>query len=108
MGIAPTGDRIRQRFFWTGIRRSVQEYIKQRAACTQRKAPSDNNKAPQQTIEVGEPFTFWAIDYMGPLPETSHGNRHILVAMDHFSKWCEAFQSNQRPESNHCSKYIKQ
>ena len=58
MGIARTEDRIRQRFFWPGIRRSVQEYIKQCAACTQRKTPTDNNKAPQQTIEVGEPFTF--------------------------------------------------
>ena len=92
MGIARTEDRIRQRFFWPGIRRSVQEYIKQCAVCTQRKTPTDNNKAPQQTIEVGEPFTFWAMDYMGPLPETSRGNRHILVAMDHFSKWCEAFR----------------
>ena len=28
---------------------------------------------------------------MGPLPVTSHGNKHILVVMDHFTKWCEAF-----------------
>ena len=40
---------------------------------------------------------------MGPLPETSHGNRHILVAMDHFSKWCEAFLTKDQkatPVSN--------
>ena len=96
MGIARTEDRIRQRFFWPGIRCSVQEYIKQCAACTQRKTPTDNNKAPQQTIEVGEPFTVWAMDSMGPLPETSHGNRHILVTMDHFSKWCEAFPTKDQ------------
>ena len=96
MGIARTEDRIRQRFFWSGIRCSVQEYIKQCAACTQRKTPTDNNTAPQQTIEVGEPFTFWAMDYMGPLPETSRGNRHILVAMDNFSKWCEAFPTEDQ------------
>ena len=47
MGITRTEDRIRQRFFWPGIRRSVQEYIKQCAACIRRKAPTDNNKAPQ-------------------------------------------------------------
>ena len=33
---------------------------------------------------------------MGLLPETSHGNRHILVAMDHFSKWCEAFPTKDQ------------
>ena len=36
------------------------------------------------------------MDYMGPLPETSRGNRHILVAMDHFSKWCEAFPTKDQ------------
>ena len=35
MGIARTEDRIRQTFFWPGIRRIVQEYIEQCAACTQ-------------------------------------------------------------------------
>ena len=31
------------------------------------------------------------MDYMGPLPETARGNKHILVIGDHFTKWCEAF-----------------
>ena len=44
-----------------------------------------------QSIEVGQPFTFWAIDYMSPLPITARGNEHILVVMDHFTKWCGAF-----------------
>ena len=95
MEIARTEERIRQRFFWPGIRRSVQEYIKQCAACTKRKTPNDNNKAPQQTIEVGEPFTFWAMDIWALYPR-HHGNRHISVAMDHFSKWCEAFPTKDQ------------
>ena len=33
---------------------------------------------------------------MGPLPETARGNRHILVAMDHFTKWCEAFPTKDQ------------
>ncbi len=39
-----------------------------------------------KTIDVGEPFTFWALDYMGPMSETSRGNKHIVVVMDHFTK----------------------
>jgi hypothetical protein len=30
------------------------------------------------------------LDTVGPLPETSAGNKYILVAIDHYSKWCEA------------------
>ncbi len=31
-----------------------------------------------------------ALDTAGPLPKTKSGNRYILVAIDHYSKWCEA------------------
>jgi hypothetical protein len=31
-----------------------------------------------------------AIDIAGPLPETKAGNKYILMAIDHYSKWCEA------------------
>ncbi|KAL3846476.1 hypothetical protein ACJMK2_017463 [Sinanodonta woodiana] len=32
-----------------------------------------------------------ALDIMGPLPETSIGNKYILVIGDYFTKWTEAF-----------------
>ena len=28
---------------------------------------------------------------MGPLPVTESGNRHLVIAMDYFSKWPEAY-----------------
>jgi transposase-like protein len=37
-----------------------------------------------------------ALDTVGPLPETKDGNRYALVAIDHYSKWCET-----RPVKDH-------
>ena len=39
---------------------------------------------------------FWAMDYMGPLPETSRGSKHVLVVMDHCTKWYEAFPTQDQ------------
>ena len=47
-------------------------------------------------IQVSEPFVFWAMDYMGPLSEMCRGNKHLLVVMDHFTKWCEIFPTPDR------------
>ena len=32
-----------------------------------------------------------AVDIMGPLPVTKQGNKYLLVAMDYFTKWPEAY-----------------
>jgi hypothetical protein len=37
-----------------------------------------------------------ALDIARPLPKTKDGNMYALVAIDHYSKWCEA-----RPTKDH-------
>ena len=99
LGVTRTENRIRERFYWPGIRPSVEHYVKACPTCAQTKANPNMNKAPLQSIAVGEPFSFWAIDYMGPLPDTPSGNRHLLVIMDHFTKWCEAIPTKDQKAS---------
>jgi hypothetical protein len=42
-----------------------------------------------KSIPVCDLFYRVALDTVGPLPETKAGNNYILVAIDHYSKWCE-------------------
>ena len=37
------------------------------------------------------PVRLPVVDIAGPLPRTPRGNRYILVAMDYFSNWPEAY-----------------
>ena len=40
---------------------------------------------------AGYPWQTVGVDIMGPFPETSRGNKWILVLTDHFSRWQDAF-----------------
>ena len=60
-------------------------------ACCGRKTPSPKPFAALQPISVKFPMQMIAVDFLGPLPVTSSGNRYILVAGDYFTKWIEVY-----------------
>ena len=99
MGVNRTTARARERFFWPHMREAVQKFIQNCSECSQIKQNPSLTKAPLKQIEVSEPFVFWTMDYMGPIKETARGNKHILVLMDHFTKWCEAFPTKDQRAS---------
>jgi len=43
-----------------------------------------------KSIPICDLFHRVPMDTAGPLPETKTGNKYILVAINHYSKWCEA------------------
>ncbi len=48
-------------------------------------------RAPLQQEISGSLFDRVAFDVIGPLPTTPNGNRFILMVIDFFSKWAEAY-----------------
>ncbi len=54
-----------------------------------------------KSTDVCELFYRVILDITGPLLETKSGNKYILVAIDHYSKWCEA-----KVVANHGAKTI--
>lgn len=40
---------------------------------------------------MGPPLERLAVDIMGLFPHTDKGKHYVLVAMDHFTKWPEAY-----------------
>ena len=52
-----------------------------------------------QPIHVGEPFHRHAVDVL-QLPLTARGNQYVVIFMDYFTKWPEAFAvSDQSAET---------
>jgi len=91
LGVFKTLAKVRERFYWIYCRRDVEEWCQRCDLCAARKGPRVKQRSPLQLYNVGEPMERVAIDVLGPLPETDQGNKYILIAMDYFSKWPEAY-----------------
>ena len=91
MGEKKTLIRLRQRFYWVNMRRDVVEWCRSCDTCRSKLGPQGQHPAPLQLYLTGAPMERVGVDITGPFPTTSSGNRFILVAMDYFTKWPEAF-----------------
>ena len=90
MGITKTYDRLRERFWWAQLYADVTDWITTCDHC-QAKKGHPTNVGQLQPMVVDQPWKRIGMDLMGPLPKTEEGFRHILVIVDYFSKWVEAF-----------------
>ena len=91
MGSEKTLHQIRRRFFWASMFKDVAAWCRSCHVCQQRKHPIPGPRAPLQYTPVpSEPGQMVAMDFVGPLPVSLRGNKHILVVTDMFSKHAEA------------------
>ncbi|GFX28125.1 hypothetical protein TNCV_424521 [Trichonephila clavipes] len=57
----------------------------------QKVRPRKRTRGRLQLYNVGAPFERIAFDILGPHPRSSDDNNNILVVMDYFTKWPEAY-----------------
>ncbi|KAG8199260.1 hypothetical protein JTE90_003684 [Oedothorax gibbosus] len=90
-GVMKTTHKVRERFYWDKLKSDVDKWCRTCSTCTARKGPNTRTRGRLQRYNVGAPFERIAIDVLGPLPQTTNGNKYILVVMDYFTKWPEAY-----------------
>ena len=78
-----TSSLIRQRFFWPKMDSDISNRISSCRRCVCRKA--QGQKAPLVPVITTQPLELLCIDYL--LVEPSHGFEHLLVMVDHFTKF---------------------
>ncbi len=91
LGVKKTVSRLQRHFYWHRLRDSVSTWIHKCAKCGARKRPICMPKAPLGDYRVGAPMDRVATDILGPLPLTERGNRYVLVIVDCFSRYTEAY-----------------
>jgi len=86
--IEETFRKVKNRYYWPQMYEDVRNYVKSCDQCQKR--GKNKRTEPLHTITVEQPFDRIGLDFVGPLPVTSRGNKYIIVAMDYLTKWPEA------------------
>ena len=95
--------KIRQKYYWPGMAKDVETYVKTCYQCQRRGKSETHNE--MHGIIAEAPFERIGIDFVGPLPETEEGNRYILVMVDYFTKWPEV-KATKRADARTVVKFL--
>ncbi|GAB1869457.1 RNA-directed DNA polymerase [Camponotus japonicus] len=90
-GVNKTLAKIRKRFFWANCKQDVEKWCRTCRICVSKKGPFGKGKSPLQLYNVEAPLDRIQMDILGPFPLTKAGNKYLLVMVDCFTKWVEAF-----------------
>ena len=82
---------VRRHFIWAGMSWDIGDYCRGCPICATRKTAGRKGRAPMRRYDSVMPMEEVAIDIMGPFPVLEKGNKYVVVVVDSFSKWMEAY-----------------
>ena len=81
---------IRSKYYWPRMYTDIEEYIRTCETCQKSKRPIHNKRVPLTPIPTEELFSRWHMDIL-ELPCTADNYRYVLLVVDSFSRYPEAF-----------------
>lgn len=90
-GVDRTIDRIRQRYYFTGMRKYVTDYLKNCIDCQRYKFSNQKPFGLLQTPILQQRGEVLAVDLFGPLPEAETGEKWVFLVEDTATRWVELY-----------------
>ncbi|KAJ9511114.1 hypothetical protein QJQ45_013190 [Haematococcus lacustris] len=87
LGRAKTLERLQRHFYWPQMEQTVREYVRTCDQCQRNKATNQVPPGLLQPLPI--PNRNWqhvSMDFIGPLPPTSHGYDMVVTVVDKLSK----------------------
>ena len=78
----------RREFWWPNMNESMRDFCIRCERCNTRATPVPRPRASMGDLYAEEPLETVSVDFLSGLPHTARGNRHLLVVVDHFTRWC--------------------
>jgi transposase InsO family protein len=92
LGIGKTRKRICTYFYWPSMAKDIKRYCVTCDVCQRNNKTGKVNREPMVRPPIIEQaFSRISIDIVGPLIESSRGNRFVLTIVDHGTRWVEAY-----------------
>ena len=92
LGVEKTLSLVRDHFFWPKMAKDVEAHVKCCERCIKRKTPAQVE--PMTPIQATRPLEFVTMDYL--TIEKAMGYENILVIIDHFTKFAQAYPSKNQ------------
>jgi hypothetical protein len=106
-GMTKTYKAINEKFQWPNMRQEIEEYVRRCKSCQINKLLNPKTKAPMEITTTAEhPFEKCALDIVGPLPETTKGNKYILTFQDDLSKMVMAIPIAQQDAETIAKEFV--
>lgn len=91
-GVHSTAGKVSSRYWRPGLVKAIHEAVKTCDSCQKVKARHTPMYGLLQPLPLtSRLFERIGIDIVGPLPISHHDNRYLLVLVDYYSHWVEAF-----------------
>ena len=87
---------VKQILYWPNYEKDLKTFIEKKCQCLKNVKPNRTEKAPLVNIRSTQPFELISIDYL-QLDERKGQYKYLLVVVDHFSKYAQAFLTNNKP-----------
>lgn len=85
-GIDQTIDSFQRKYYWPSMTDEIRQKVIKCKVCQAHKVPREMPAGKMNSFSPSKPFEMLCLDHIGPLEITKKGNKHVLVAVDAFSK----------------------
>ena len=93
----------RERFFWPRMYSDIEHFVSRVCTCLKDRRPVAHTKDPLQPITSSAPFEIVSIDFLH-LEQSSGGYEYVLVIMDHFTRYAQAYPTKTKSATAAASK----
>jgi len=91
LGSRRTYQQLNTSYYWYGMRQDIIRWCRQCQYCAKGKGPPLRPHGQLQKIPVGAPMDLVTMDILSGLPTADDSSKYILVVVDAFTKWVEAY-----------------